>query len=307
MPKQLYTAKGIQINDSWYIRHNGRYYAYYLQYPVDAPEEGRWNQQSIGLSISENLLDWQYQGTVLKAEEGLWCDKGLATGSVVEKDGMAWLLYTGNGWAGKDGLGLAVSQDFIHFERYRSGPVIPREKPYRFPYRNGELLCSILADPYVYPEPVEGWYYVFINSRAVERPVGSRGCITVMRSRDLITYEPYGVALDSDVYDRLETPQIWRQSGQWVMYYGAVKSREENGAVRDYALENRLAFSSRIADGYSEVGSSALHLPDGTPFYIGKTVEISEKGALFIANVYPAGGYGPYWIDIQNGNVQIKE
>ena len=32
MPKQLYTAKGIQINDSWYIRHNGRYYAYYLQY-----------------------------------------------------------------------------------------------------------------------------------------------------------------------------------------------------------------------------------------------------------------------------------
>lgn len=307
MPKQLYTAEGIQINDSWYIRHNGRYYAYYLQYPVGAPEEGRWNQQSIGVSVSENLMDWQYQGTVLKAEEGLWCDKGLATGSVVEKDGSAWLLYTGNGWAGKDGLGLAVSRDFVHFERYGSGPVIPRDKPYRFPCRDGELLCRILADPYVYPEPVEGWYYVFINSCAVERPVGRRGCIAVMRSRDLIAYEPYGVALESDVYDRLETPQIWRQDGQWVMYYGAVKSREENGAVRDYEWENRLAFSSHMAEGYSEAGSSALHLPDGTPFYIGKAVEVSDKGALFIVNVYPAGGYGPYWIDIQKGNVQIKE
>lgn len=105
MPKQLYTAKGIQINDSWYIRHNGRYYAYYLQYPVDAPEEGRWNQQSIGLSISENLLDWQYQGTVLKAEEGLWCDKGLATGSVEEKDGMPGCCIRVTA-GGKDGLAL---------------------------------------------------------------------------------------------------------------------------------------------------------------------------------------------------------
>lgn len=113
MPKQLYTAEGIQINDSWYIRHNGRYYAYYLQYPVGAPEEGRWNQQSIGVSVSENLMDWQYQGTVLKAEEGLWCDKAWPQAALWKKTGRPGCCIRATA-GGKDGLGLAVSRDFVH-------------------------------------------------------------------------------------------------------------------------------------------------------------------------------------------------
>ncbi len=307
MAKQLYGAEGVNINDSWYIRQDNRYYAYYLQYPSDAPEDGRWNQQSIGLSVSDNLLDWEYKGTVLAPSVECWCNKGLATGSTVEKDGMAHMLYTGNGWNGKDGLGLAVSRDFIHFERVGDGPVIRRDDPFLFPYRDGFLKCRILADPYIYPVPVDGYYYVFINCYAIDRPIGSRGCIVVMRSEDLISYQPYDVALLSDSFDRLETPQVWYQAGKWVMYFGAVKAREENGAAKDYAYQNLIYLSDEMTGGYVETEGSVLYLPDGVDFYIGKAVEISENDAVFIANVYPGGGRGLYHIQLQDGGVTITE
>ncbi len=311
MAKALYNVEGTLINDSWYIKHDGRYYAYYLQYPmvppIDANPGAQWNEQTIGLSVSENLTDWEYKGTVLEPKNNFWCNKGMATGSIVKKDGIGYMLYTGNSWSSDGGFGLVTTKDFINFEHYGDSPVISRKNPYSFPYKGGYLLCNLLADPYIYPEPIDGWYYVFINSQAVGRQVGRRGCIAVMRSQDLINYEPYSIAMLSDDNDRLETPQVWHQSGKWFMYYGGVYVQQEGNVTKQLGSKNKLVISNSMTEDYNESDSLIMELPDNKQFYIGKVLEISEKGALFLVNHNTRYGYGPYWINIINDQIKITD
>lgn len=306
MAEKLYWVDGVRINDSWYIKNGENYYAYYLQYPENAPEAGKWNEQSIGLSVSADLTEWAYKGTVLEPDKNSWNDKGIATGSIVEKDGKFYLLYTGNSWNNEGGFGLAVSSDLIHFERYGTEPVITRKKPYRFPYMGDFVECRLLADPYIYPVPVNGWFYVFINCYAVAREIGKRGCIAVMRSRDLVHYEEYGISMLSEVYDRLETPQIWEQNGVWMMYFGGVKAKITQDGTQDYFSENLIYVSDHFSHGYHEVNGSVIVLPDQQYFYIGKTVIDKNNVPVFLVNEPPVSCRGPYYIEYKNEIMNVS-
>lgn len=302
MAKLLYSAKDMMINDSWYAKENGKFYAYYLQYPKDGNPGGKWSEQTVGLSVSEDLKNWSYLGTVLKAEKGTWCDKGIATGSNVKLDDEWYMLYTGNGYSGEDGLGLAKSTDLIHFKRVGNQPVVPRKNHYYFPYQNEQLECKILADPYIYPEAVGGWYYVFINCYAVNREIGKRGCIAVMRTRNLVNYQPYSIAYLSDTHDRLETPQVFFLNGKWLMYLGGVFSREKDGVAEDYSSESLVLVSDNLTSGYDMTKGSKIMLPDGQYFYIGKVVSDNNWKPIFLVNVYPEGVYGPYSLTYSETN-----
>ena len=81
--------------------------------------------RSLELYVSDNGTDWTLRSVALKAIPDTWEDK-LNRGSFLLKDGVWYLYYTGQ----KDGvsrIGLAKSEDGLHFTRVQSDPVMNPE------------------------------------------------------------------------------------------------------------------------------------------------------------------------------------
>ena len=84
-----YKLEEMFVWDFWYARQGDEFHAFYLQYPRAGDPEYIHSRQSVGHAVSKDLLHWEERPTALRPLPGTWNDMGLATGSVVFKDG-AW-------------------------------------------------------------------------------------------------------------------------------------------------------------------------------------------------------------------------
>lgn len=309
MTQLLYKSPDFGINDSWYAYHNSTYYAYYLTHA-----DRGWSGQGIACSTSRDLLHWDYFGMILEKNPDGWDNTGLATGSVVEYNGRWYMLYTGNGDRPdrSDGIGLAVSDDLLHWERVGDAPVLPRRDPYTLPSAEGDVPCRLLADPYITPNPIDGLYYVYINSYALDMPFGQRGCQAVFRTRDMINYEPCDIALKEPYYDRIETAQMFAYKDKYFLYFGGVHPTDPIGQIEEWygmpknvCNENCIYISDHPTHGFVSHEGSKLDIPFNPPVYICKIIE--HEGELkLIANAPPAGCIGPYTFDYIDGKITVK-
>ena len=124
------------------------------------------------------------------------------------------MIYTARGTK-EGGLGLAVSEDLYEWKRVGEGPVESSRKRYQGTWKGGQVTWRILADPYVYPEPIDGWYYLVANSRIEDVPVNESGCIGMLRSRDLKIWQDPVLLSWTGWFQRSETPQLWHRHGRW--------------------------------------------------------------------------------------------
>lgn len=237
----IYMPGGLQTCDYWFIQEKGIYHAYYLE----GKTFGESNQ-SIGHLASSDFLNWEYCGTVLSGfGAGGWPEGHLATGSVVKHDGRYYMLYTGHSKSAP-GMGIAISEDLDHWKKVGDGPVISSRDPYEAAYEGVTHVCQTLADPYIYPEAIEGYYYAYVNSWAVDLPKNSRGCQLMFRSVDLLHWKPYKIAVLTDNLDRLETCQVWRHEDKWYMYFGGRRVNPDGGDFEDIESASYIYMSDRF-------------------------------------------------------------
>ena len=83
----LYHLDGIRINDSWFCRENDTYHSYFLEYDWSSPQEFGASRQRCGHMTSKDLIHWNYEGVVLKPEEGT-CFREILLRKV--KTGLDW-------------------------------------------------------------------------------------------------------------------------------------------------------------------------------------------------------------------------
>jgi beta-1,2-mannosidase len=159
----------------------------------------------------------KYSGNPILASQGeSWEAKDVFNPAAVVKDGKVYLLYraedrTGPGqWNGTSRIGLAVSEDGIHFERYPEPVLVPTE-PYEWPGGCEDPRVTRVEDRYVMT------YTAFDGKHA-------RLCLAT--SHDLIHWEKHGVLFPEW---KGEHPIIWSKSGailpekvngKYVMYFG---------------------------------------------------------------------------------------
>ncbi|PZN08999.1 MAG: glycosidase [Bacillota bacterium] len=159
----------------------------------------------------------KHPGNPILAPRGsTWEAKDVFNPAAVVKDGRVYMLYraedhTGPGqWNGTSRIGLAVSDDGIHFERYPD-PVLEPTEPYELPggCEDPRLTC------------IEGRY--FLTYTAFDG-VTARLCLAT--STDLIHWEKHGVLFPDWQGD---TGRVWSKSGaicpekigdRYVMYFG---------------------------------------------------------------------------------------
>ncbi len=279
-----YHPPGMYIWDLWFAESDGVTHAFYLQAARALPDPDlKHGHQHVGHSVSRDLLHWENRGPALVNVYGTWNDLSIATGSICRHAGKWWMLFTGRG-SKQSGVGLAVSDDLDHWRKVGDGPVLPFGERYETTWEGEQVSWQALADPYVHPEPIDGWFMMVINSQVDGAPEGRRGCLAALRSRDLQTWEPVGILAWPKWFERMETPQFWQHDGRWYLYFGA------HGGLHSYALRaavpdatragNYVLQSAALMGPYEPRGTWWLNLPDGKPGYIYKTVPEADGRVL---------------------------
>ena len=277
----LYHPPGMWCWDFWFAKQSDAYHAFYLEAPFCLGDPQRMHgNQHVGHATSPDLIHWTNQGPAAVPILGTWNDLSIATGSVVAHGGKWWMLYTGRG-SNVSGLGLAVSDDLMAWRKVGDGPVVLLGKPFPGEWEGKPLQWVGLADPYLYPEPVDGWYYLVLNSQVVGEPISTSGCLTTMRSRDLQTWEPHSVLAFPRLFERLETPQLWRHGNRWYLYFGGAHDHgvperflaEAPEEVKHLTSRGNYVFTADSFEGpYAPTGKWWLTLPDGQWGYIAKVL-----------------------------------
>ncbi len=293
----LYQKPGVRINDSWYFfcKATGEYHAYFLTYPKDGDPAGMWDWQSIGHAVSRDLRTWEYLGDMLSPKAGTLCDVGYATGSVAEYAGKYYMVCTGKS-AGGYGIALAISDDLYHWE-VAPEFIVPGKK-YELENAGGAETVQPLADPYLYPEPVNGRYYMFINSYNHSSPINRRGCLLAFSTADFSSWRPEGIAVRYPC-DRMETPQVWEHGGKWYLYFGA--AYEAGAELPPY--RNTVLTADSFFGEYQPRGD--FMIPGD--FYIGKQIGTPCGKEYFLVNKMPDYAAGPYEIEYpEEGGIRLK-
>jgi predicted GH43/DUF377 family glycosyl hydrolase len=104
----------VQINGTWYLTYTG------------------YNKKDAQLCIatSKDLKHWQRHGVILPAYQGTWNKRWTKSGAIIPQkiNGHWYMYYLGTKADGRDYMGLAVSDDLLHWKDATSEPVLPRRE-----------------------------------------------------------------------------------------------------------------------------------------------------------------------------------
>ncbi len=238
--------------DNWFVHDGTKWHAFYLQLPKAVGMERRWKNNDfykhVGHATSDDLRHWKDLGPALGALSGTWNDRHIATGSILKHEGRWWMFFTGRGTKG-DGVGLALSDDLSSWKT-EPEPVMPLidtfadkcERPFISSWQGQSRRWIGISDPYILPEPQDGWFYLVLCARVLEVPLAQSGCLALVRSRDLRHWEEAGILSWPQCFERMETPQLWRHDGRWYLSFGGVLDKawvEKNTASLPASVRGR--------------------------------------------------------------------
>jgi predicted GH43/DUF377 family glycosyl hydrolase len=122
-PEAPYEKNG-GVEDPRVLRINGTYYMTYTGYDTHSAQ--------LCLATSQDLLHWQRRGVLLPAYKGTWNTQWTKSGAIVpEKINTKWWMYylgtrTDADGKARDYMGLAQSDDLLHWRDATDQPVLPR-------------------------------------------------------------------------------------------------------------------------------------------------------------------------------------
>jgi beta-fructofuranosidase len=272
-----YTPRNKFLWDCWFIKHNGRCHAFYLQANRTRDAEKRHNNRvSIGHAVSSDLCRWKELPTaLLPGRQGAWDDLALWTGSVFRHRARFYLFYTGRCreknrmWIQK--IGLAFSDDLIHWEKSPHNPVLEYD-PAWYQMHNGKNALGKIAawrDPFVFRDPVSKRFCMTISAKEAGRSREYNGCIALAESADLLHWTVHPPLLAPGRYDEMECSQMVHYGGLCYLFFSTWKSGYEPGwAKRVSPVSGLHCYCAKTLRGrYRPVNRDAIVLDYGSRLY----------------------------------------
>lgn len=212
------------IWDFWTIRHGDVYHVFYLQAPRTPHDpELRHASASVGHAVSDDLTHWEVlPDALLPGPAGAWDDRAIWTGSVVEKAGSYYMFYTSTSRAeqGKvQRIGLATSQDLIHWQRHPANPIIEADPEWYEKSNEQKDSDEAWRDPYVYYDGANNIYYALICARVNAGHSDGRGAIGLAKSGDLIEWEVMPPLYAGGEFTQMEVPQLIKYSDRYHLLF----------------------------------------------------------------------------------------
>lgn len=258
----FYRPKDAFLGDVIPFYWQGKYHLFYL-YDRHAFLPG--GQHIWAHAMSEDLISWEELPVAIplggKGEpDSFTC----GTGSVIHKDGLFHIYYLGL-WLSEDlkeqsqTICHATSKDLLHWEKDPCNPVLaPDRAIYNVNWK----------DPHVFYHHENNEYLMAITAGLEDRPAGRQGCLAVMASKDLETWEYRKPLLASSMYDCLECPDVFYWNGWWYILFSIF--------IPTFKTVYRMAKSLN-----GPWRSASIEALDDGHFYAGKTAWNGTRRLLF--------------------------
>ena len=201
--------------DFWLARSDGEHHIFYLQAPrsLESPPR-RHHHASIGHAVSRDLATWRVLPDALHpGPAGSWDDLATWTGSTIEHDGRWHMLYTGINRS-EGGLvqriGLAVSDDLLHWEKHPGNPVLEADARWYDLLDEARWRDQSWRDPWLFRHPEEASFHCLMTARSPLGRPDAAGVVAHARSVDLVDWEVLPPLTVPGDFAQVEAPQLVR-------------------------------------------------------------------------------------------------
>jgi beta-fructofuranosidase len=266
--------------DFWFARAADDHHLFYLQAPRSLGDPRlRHRNASVGHATSHDLKDWRVLPCALApGPPGSWDDLAIWTGSVIERDGRWYMLYTGTNRA-EHGLiqriGLAVSNDLEKWEKHPANPVLEADGRWYELLDRDRWRDQSWRDPWLYEDSRDGTVHALITARARRSPPDGAGVIGQARSNDLTTWEVLPPLTEPGDFAQVECPQLISVDGRHHILFSCLA--EDHSAVRlsrtgGEGVTGTFVFRSDDLDGPYTATTEPIAPPELGPLYAGRLV-----------------------------------
>ncbi|XID93888.1 family 43 glycosylhydrolase [Paenibacillaceae bacterium WGS1546] len=197
---------------------DGKFALFYLFDNRDRANLGTsWHMVS-----TDDFVHFEEHGPVLPCGEPEDQDRNAFTGSILEKDGVYHLYYTGyNPAISVQGSPLqvvmhAVSHDLLHWEKRPEDLLYPDTSIYEL---------HDWRDPYVFWNEEDQAYWMLLAARVNEGPNRRRGCIGLCVSKDLKEWEVREPFWSPGLYLTHECPDLFKMGDWWYLVYSTFSEK----------------------------------------------------------------------------------
>jgi beta-fructofuranosidase len=275
----------LKINDKWvwdfwFAKEGGNYHIFYLQAPKALKDQVlRHFNVSVGHAVSQDLIHWKrLPDAIHPGTSGSWDDKSTWTGSIVQHAGLWYMFYTGASSQEKglvQRIGLAVSQDLIHWEKHPSNPLLEADPQWYEILDLSKWHDQAWRDPWVFYHEGDSQYHAYITARANYGPGDERGVIGHARSKDLLDWEVLPPVSEPGEFGHLEVPQLLSAEGRnFLIFSCPLEYQSEKWKLRKAA--NPQSGTHYLVSG-DPLGPFHLDTDD---FFVGDAQESLYSGKL---------------------------
>jgi len=243
------------IWDFWIAQAENSYHIFYLQAPKALGDPAlRHKTATIGHALSSDLISWTVLEDALgPGSAGSWDDLATWTGSVVDHDGLWYMLYTGVSTVEKgliQRIGLATSPDLLIWSKHPANPVIVADRRWYEELDQTAWREQVWRDPWVARDPSRGLFHALITARAAHGPADGRGVLGHATSEDLVSWTVQQPLSEPGEFGHLEVPQVEIVDGAPVLLFSI--------AARDMSKRRRgrgpVATATYLCSGRSLLG-----------------------------------------------------
>lgn len=243
------------MHDTWFGNVNGQVHAFHLKL---SPAQDALD--TVGHAVSSDLLHWtRLPDTLppLRGENerdyhekftGCFMIRPAALNGGQQED---YLLYytMRDKRAGNQRIGVAISQDMVHFVPWEGNPVYEPDPALCVGYANiGDLPWNIVdcRDPLVVFDEAAGVYVMYVAAAVLSGEEGIRGGILAVESCDLLHWSKPTVAYRMKQSGMVEVPDVFFLDGKWVMTLLTGTQYRGRGGILDPYIQNFTVYA--VAD-----------------------------------------------------------
>lgn len=238
----------------------GKYHLFYLK---DYREDVYHGQGTPWFHVAtQDFVTFEDLGEAIPRGGANEQDLFIFTGCALEAEGAYHIFYTGHNphfpQQGKPTQAVmhATSGDLVHWQKDTSASLLFAD-PDRY-----EL--DDWRDPFIFWNDQHGEYWMLLAARLKSGPSNRRGCIALVTSKDLVTWDIKDPFWAPDLYFTHECPDLFKIGDWWYLVYSTFSER----SVTHYRMSKSL--------------EGPWHAPandtfDGRAFYAAKTVSDGER------------------------------
>lgn len=280
--------------DFWFAQDAGDTHIFYLQADKALGYEQfrHWNV-SIGHAVSRDLRHWEVLPDALApAKETAWDDMTTWTGSVIQRDGLWYLFYTGSrrrerGYIQR--IGYATSTDLLHWEKATDRPLLEADPTWYEKLDFDAWFDEAWRDPYLFQHPETGQFHAYITARAKDGPPDGRGVIAHAQSPDLKHWQILPPVTEPGEFGDMEVPQLVNIQGRYYLLFCTPKSHHSQARLKRSGLSpvtgTHYLCSDNPAGPFRYLTDQFLVGDEAGTFYSGKLVQGEDGAWYFMAFV----------------------